>query len=31
VIGKEAFVGGVPYAQLKSRIENVRKCGKTAC
>ncbi len=31
VIGTEAFVGGVPYAQLKAKIDNVRKCGKTAC
>lgn len=31
VIGKEAFVGGVPYAQIKNRIDNMRKCGKTAC
>ncbi|MGJ0502838.1 MAG: DsbA family protein [Methylocystis sp.] len=31
VIGKEAIVGGVPFAQLKAKIENMRKCGKTAC
>jgi protein-disulfide isomerase len=31
VIGSEAFVGGVPFAALKSKIENVRKCGKSAC
>jgi protein-disulfide isomerase len=31
VVGKEAIVGGVPYAQLKSKIDNLRKCGKTAC
>jgi protein-disulfide isomerase len=31
VIGKEAIVGGVPYTQLKTKIDNVRKCGKTAC
>ncbi len=31
VIGKDAIVGGVPYAELKSKIDNVRKCGKTAC
>ena len=31
VIGKEAIVGGVPYAQLKAKIENMRKCGKSVC
>lgn len=31
VIGKEAIIGGVPYAQLKAKIDNMRKCGKTAC
>ncbi|MGJ0510582.1 MAG: DsbA family protein [Methylocystis sp.] len=31
VIGREAIVGGVPYTQLKTKIDNVRKCGKTAC
>ncbi len=31
VIGKEAVVGGLPHAQLKAKIDNVRKCGKTAC
>lgn len=31
VIGKEAVVGGVPYAQLKAKVDNMRKCGKTAC
>ncbi|WP_029651960.1 DsbA family protein [Methylocystis sp. SB2] len=31
VIGKEAIVGGVPYAQLKAKIENMRKCGKSDC
>jgi protein-disulfide isomerase len=31
VIGKEAIVGGVPYAQLKAKLDNMRKCGKTAC
>lgn len=31
VIGNEAFVGGAPYAQLKAKIDNMRKCGKTAC
>jgi protein-disulfide isomerase len=31
VIGKEAIVGGLPYAQLKAKIDNMRKCGKAAC
>lgn len=31
VIGKEAIVGGVPVEELKSKIDNVRKCGKTKC
>lgn len=31
VIGKEAIIGGLPYAQLKAKVENMRKCGKTVC
>ncbi|MBM3654959.1 MAG: DsbA family protein, partial [Alphaproteobacteria bacterium] len=31
VIGKEAIIGGLPYAQLKAKIDNMRKCGKTVC
>ena len=31
VIGKEAIIGGVPYAQLKAKVDNMHKCGKTAC
>lgn len=31
VIGKEAIIGGLPYAQLKAKVDNMRKCGKTAC
>jgi protein-disulfide isomerase len=31
VLGKEAIVGGVPVAQLKAKIDNLRKCGKTSC
>jgi protein-disulfide isomerase len=31
VIGKEAIVGGLPYAQLKAKVDNMHKCGKTAC
>jgi protein-disulfide isomerase len=31
VIGKEAIVGGVPFGQLKTKIDNMRKCGKATC
>jgi len=31
VLGKEAFVGGMSYPALKSKVENLRKCGKTNC
>jgi protein-disulfide isomerase len=31
VIGKEVIVGAVGYQQLKNKIENTRKCGKTVC
>ncbi|MGA8172766.1 MAG: DsbA family protein [Methylocystis sp.] len=31
ILGKEAFVGGLPYAEMKTKIENIRKCGKSAC
>ncbi len=31
VIGKEGIVGGIPFAQLKTKVDNVRKCGKTVC
>lgn len=31
VIGKEAIVGGLPSSTLKSKIDNVRKCGRTTC
>lgn len=31
VIGKEAVVGGLPLSTLKSKIDNVRKCGRTTC
>jgi protein-disulfide isomerase len=31
VIGNEAVVGGLPIAQLKAKIDNLRKCGKTLC
>ncbi len=31
VIGKEAIVGGLPLAEMKGKIDNLRKCGATAC
>lgn len=31
VIGNEAVVGGLSMSALKSKIDNLRKCGKTAC
>ncbi len=31
VIGKEAIVGGVPFAQLKVKVDNMHKCGKAEC
>ncbi|MBL1257330.1 thioredoxin domain-containing protein [Methylocystis sp. Sn-Cys] len=31
VIGKEAVVGGLPFAQLKAKVDNIRKCGKATC
>lgn len=31
VIGDEVVVGAVGYDQLKGRIDNMRKCGKSAC
>lgn len=31
VIGKEAIVGGLPFAQLKAKVDNMHKCGKTSC
>ena len=31
VMGKEVIVGAVGYQQLKSKIDNTRKCGKTVC
>ncbi len=30
VIGDEIVVGAVGYADLKARVDNVRKCGKAA-
>lgn len=31
VVGDEVVVGAVGYAQIKGRLENVRKCGKASC
>jgi protein-disulfide isomerase len=31
VVGKEAIVGGLSYAEMKAKVDNVRKCGKTTC
>jgi protein-disulfide isomerase len=31
VVGDQTVVGAVGYDQLKSRIDNVRKCGKAVC
>ncbi len=31
ILGKEAFVGGLPYAEMKTKIDNIRKCGKSTC
>ena len=31
VVGDEVVVGAVGYAQIKTRLENVRKCGKANC
>jgi protein-disulfide isomerase len=31
VIGKEPIVGAISFAQLKTKVDNMRKCGKTLC
>ena len=31
IVGDEVVVGAVGYAQLKSRLDNMRKCGKATC
>jgi protein-disulfide isomerase len=31
VVGEEIVVGAVGFADLKARVDNVRKCGKNAC
>ena len=31
VVGDEIVVGAVGFADLKARVDNIRKCGKAAC
>jgi protein-disulfide isomerase len=31
VVGQDAYVGGLPFPEMKAKIDNVRKCGKAAC
>ena len=31
VLGDDVVIGAVGYDELKSRLDNVRKCGKIAC
>jgi protein-disulfide isomerase len=31
VVGEDIVVGAVGFADLKARIDNIRKCGKSAC
>jgi protein-disulfide isomerase len=31
VLGKEVVVGAVGYDELRGKIDNMKKCGKTAC
>jgi protein-disulfide isomerase len=31
VVGDEIVVGAVGFADLKTRVDNIRKCGKNAC
>jgi protein-disulfide isomerase len=31
VLGDEVVVGAVGFADLKVRVDNLRKCGKSAC
>ncbi len=31
VVGKEGFVGGLPYAEMKTKVDNVHKCGASTC
>ena len=31
VVGEDVVVGAVGAAELQGKIDNLRKCGKTAC
>lgn len=31
VVGTEVVVGAIPYEEMKSKVDNVHKCGKIAC
>jgi protein-disulfide isomerase len=31
IVGDEIVVGAVGFAELKTRVDNIRKCGKAAC
>ena len=31
ILGKEVIVGAVGYGELRGKIENMQKCGKTSC
>jgi protein-disulfide isomerase len=31
VVGDEVVVGAVGFSELKTRVDNIRKCGKAAC
>jgi protein-disulfide isomerase len=31
IVGEEIVVGAVGFAELKSRVDSIRKCGKAAC
>jgi protein-disulfide isomerase len=31
VVGQDVVIGAVGYAELKSKLDNARKCGKAAC
>lgn len=31
IIGREVVVGAVGYDDLRDKVDNMKKCGKTAC